>query len=129
MTQAELSNELRALLRLLREHEFLRYSAAGREEYQEKLRTACGLFAAAVTSAVGLQVPNPYPTATIEGFQGEGFAAAEKAARRISSRLRSSSTARADARASAESWLLAAERVALLPRGGERTSPRASRPS
>lgn len=127
MTQTELSNELRALLRLLREHEFLRYSAAGRAEYDDKLRTACGLFASAVAGAVGFPMPNPYPSATIEGFRAEGCAAAEKAARRIAVRLRSGSAP--GTRAASEAWLKAAERITTLPRDGERPSPRESRPS
>jgi len=113
MTQAELSNELRALLRLLREHDFLRYSATGRREYEEKLRTVTGLFTELVARALARPLPNPYPAASLEGLKAEGPEAAVRAAQRLAAKLRG-----ADGGAQgAEAWRKAAEDLSALPRG------------
>jgi len=47
------------------------------------------MFSAAVSKAAGAPVPNPYPTATIDGLGSSGPDAGNRAARRIAARLAS----------------------------------------
>ena len=121
MTRTELAAELAAAARLLRDHAFLRYSEAGRAEYEDKLRTASGLFAAAVSRATGAVVPNPFPGASVEGLQAGGAESVARSVRRVSARL-SAAAKSAGGRdserlsAAAASWRAAAEAVAALPR-------------
>lgn len=121
MTRTEVAAELAGVVRLLREHAFLRYSEAGRSEYEQKLRTASGLFARAVARASGISVLNPYPMASVEGVQAGGPDSGARAARRIAARLSAaaSGASGSDAArltAAAESWRAAAAAIAALPR-------------
>ena len=121
MTRTDVAAELAGAVRLLREHAFLRYSEAGRAEYEQKLRTAGGLFAQAVARASGVAVTNPYPEASVEGAQAGGPDSGVRAARRIAARLTASAagaSGRDAARlaAAAESWRAAALAIAALPR-------------
>jgi len=61
MTRSELAAETCSIVRLLREHAYLRYQPSGSKEYNEKLKAADGQFSGLVHQATGLAVPNPYP--------------------------------------------------------------------
>jgi len=107
-----LSAELTAALRLLREHAFLRYVPSGAAEYEEKVRTACGMFASAVSRAAGAPVPNPYPAATIDGLGATGPDAGVRAARRVAAALAKASAANPGSdrlRRAADAWRRASE--------------------
>ena len=87
MTRSLVAAELAGVIRLLREHAFLRYSPAGRAEYEQKVKAADGLFAVIVSKATGLQVPNPFPHGGVEGLESPDAVSVVRAARRTASQI------------------------------------------
>ncbi len=121
MTRAEAAAEYGALLRLLREHAFLRYSSAGAAEWEDKLRSVSALFAALVSGAAGLALPDPYPHSGLEKAQRSDFGALAAQAKRCAALL-AAAAGRAEGRervrlaAAAAAWKRAA--LALASPGG-----------
>ncbi|PKL26711.1 MAG: hypothetical protein CVV47_01960 [Spirochaetae bacterium HGW-Spirochaetae-3] len=121
MRRTEVAAELAGIVGMLRDHAFLRYSESGRAEYQLKLRTASGLFAAVVAKATGVPVTNPFPDASVEGAVAGGPDSGTRVAKRIAASLaaaaaRGSGRRSASLAAAAEAWREAAEAISALPR-------------
>ena len=121
MTRSHVAAELAGVVRLVREHAFLRYTPSGRLEYEQKLKAADGLFAAIMSSATGVTVPNPFPHGVVEGLEAPDADSVVRAARRTAARLaRAAKTARGAAAAGLElaaaAWLRGAAALAALPR-------------
>ena len=121
MTRSEVAAETGALVRLLREHAFLRYSPSGRREYDEKLKAADGQFSGLVYRVTGLSAPNPYPRSGLDTLASADADSIVRIVKGIASRL----TAAAKKSDGAESatlaraalvWSKAADIIASLPR-------------
>ncbi|MBU0926627.1 MAG: hypothetical protein KKA67_02655 [Spirochaetes bacterium] len=119
MTKRELAGELGGILGMLRDHAFLRYAPSGAAEYEEKQRSAGGHFAAIISRATGVPVPNPFPYAGLEGLSSVSAQTVDRAVKRTAAKL-AAAQGRAEgaeaavlARAS-EAWRKAAEAVSAL---------------
>lgn len=121
MTRTEASAELAGIARLFRDHAYLRYSDGGSDEYEDKLRSAAGLFAVIVRNATGMAVPNPYPAVRLDGLIVEGGDSAPRTAKRVASRLAAAAASAGSGSAArlaeaADAWRRAAVALAALPR-------------
>lgn len=118
MTRAEAAAEFGSILRLLREHAFLRYSGAGAREYEDKLRSASGLFAELARRATGVAVPNPFPHSGLESASRGDFPGLVGLAKRCSARLAAAAKAggeeSAALAAASAAWRRAAELLSAL---------------
>jgi hypothetical protein len=89
MKKAEAAFEYAGILRLLREHAFLRYSSTGRQEYDQRLLSANLMFCNLVSRATGLVLPPPPVQYTeLDRVSDGSYAGLVRMARRIAVRLR-----------------------------------------
>jgi len=121
MTRNELAAETAGIVRLLREHAFLRYLPSGSQEYDEKLRAADGHFSGMVYRATGLGAPNPYPHSGLDTLASADADSVVRVVKRIASRLAAAAKKSSGAEASALAqaavvWSKAADAIASLPR-------------
>ncbi len=121
MTRSELAAETGGIVRLLREHAFLRYLPSGSLEYNEKLKAADGQFSVMVHRATGLGAPNPYPHSGLDTLASADADSIVRIVKRIASRLTSAAKKSRGAQAAtlaqaAAVWNKAADAIASLPR-------------
>jgi len=121
VTRSELAAETGSIVRLLREHAFLRYLPSGSDEYEERLKAAGGQFSAVVSRATGLGTQNPYPHSGLDTLVSVDAASIGRIVRRIASRLASAAkkSSGADAAALVQAavvWNKAADVITSLPR-------------
>lgn len=121
MTRSEVASETGSIVRLLREHAFLRYSPTGLREYEEKLKAADGQLSGIVYRATGIGAPNPYPHSGLDTLASSDADSIARVVKRIAARLASaakkSSGAEAEGLAQAATvWSRAADAIASLPR-------------
>jgi hypothetical protein len=121
MTRSELAAETCSIMRLLREHAFLRYLPSGSQEYNEKLKAADGEFCRLVHQATGLVAPNPYPRSGLDTLDSADADSVVRIVRRIASRLASAAKKSSGAEAAtlvraAVVWNRVADAIASLPR-------------
>jgi hypothetical protein len=88
MRRAAAASGFSGILRLLREHAFLRYSDAGRQEYDRRLSSANQLFTNLVASATGLALPVPAGYVDLNGISDGTFTSLVRTVRRVVVRLR-----------------------------------------
>ena len=88
MKKAEAASEFASILRLLREHAFLRYSSTGRKEYDQRLLSASAMFSNLVSRATGLVLPSPVQYAELEKVSDGSFAGLLRTVQRLIGRLR-----------------------------------------
>lgn len=88
MKKTELASEFSCILRLLREHAFLRYSSAGRQEYEQRLMAASTMFSELVSRATGLMVPPPEHYAELDTVSDGSYDGLVSTVRRVVARLR-----------------------------------------
>jgi hypothetical protein len=93
MKKAELAAEFSSILRLLREHAFLRYSSAGRQEYEQRLLSASTMFSDLVSRATGLMLPSPLRYAELEKVSDGSYATLVRTVRRVVVKLRTAASA------------------------------------
>ncbi len=121
MTRSGVAAEAGSIVRLLREHAFLRYLPSGLREYDEKLQAADGQFAGVIQRATGLAVQNPYPYSGLDTLASAEADSIVRIVRRIASRLaaaakKSSGAEAANLAHAAMAWSKAADAIASLPR-------------
>jgi hypothetical protein len=83
MRKAEAASGFSGILRLLREHAFLRYSSAGRMEYDQRLASASQLFTNLVSNATGLTLPVPIGYVDLDKIPDGSFTSLVRTVRRI----------------------------------------------
>jgi len=88
MKKPEIASEFSSILRLLREHAFLRYSGAGRQEYEQRLLSASTMFSDLVSRATGLVLPSPLHYAELEKVSDGSYSGLVRTVRRVVARLR-----------------------------------------
>jgi hypothetical protein len=88
MKRAEAASEFSGILRLLREHAFLKYSSAGRAEFDQKLASASLLFTNLVSSATGLTLPAPLGYVELDKISDGGYTSLVRTVRRLVATMR-----------------------------------------
>lgn len=88
MNKAEVSSEFSGILRLLREHAFLRYSRTGRQEYDQRLLSANSMFSDLVSRATGLVLPSPLGYVDLEKVSDGSYAGLVRTVRTVVGKLR-----------------------------------------
>jgi hypothetical protein len=88
MRRAEAASGFSGILRLLREHAFLRYSDAGRKEYDQRLASASQLFTNLVSTATGLSLQMPGGYLDLERVSDGSFTSLVRTVRRVVVKLR-----------------------------------------
>ncbi|HET7838268.1 MAG TPA: hypothetical protein VFL04_00815 [Rectinemataceae bacterium] len=88
MTRAEFAAELGGIIRLLREHSFLAYSASGRREYEQKLRTCGDYFAYLVFRKTGIPVRSLPGLVPIESAREANYATGRRLVKRAAANAR-----------------------------------------
>jgi hypothetical protein len=88
MRRAEAASGFSGILRLLREHAFLRYSDAGRKEYDQRLASASQLFTNLVSIATGLTLQVPVGYLDLDRISDGSYASLVRTVRRVVVKLR-----------------------------------------
>ena len=115
MKKAEIASEFSGILRLLREHAFLKYSTAGREEYDQRLLSASSMFSNLVSRATGLVLPSPIQYVELDKISDGSYAGLLRTVHRLVGKLRRKPVACSAQEAhSLEKMRMAWERAALL---------------
>lgn len=86
MTRKEFSAELNGIQMLLREHQYLQYSPAGRKEYEQKVETCAQLFAYLVFRKTGIAAKALPGVVPIESVREPSYAAGRSLAERAAKR-------------------------------------------
>lgn len=89
MTSREFVQEYAGIINLLKEHAYLRYSSAGRAEYEEKERSAVSSFIYLVYRRTGIDLPLPdFSLAEIRPTDSPSLEGARGLVKRTASRLK-----------------------------------------
>ncbi len=88
MKKAEAASEFSSILRLLREHSFLRYSSTGRQEYDQRLLSASDMFSNLVSQVTGLTLQSPQRYAELDTVSDGSYASLVRTVRKVAVKLR-----------------------------------------
>lgn len=115
MKRAQAASEFSGILRLLREHAFLKYSSAGRLEYDQRLSSASKLFTNLVSSATGLTLPSPIDYLELDRISDGSYNSLVRTVRRLVVKMhRKPSDCSADESLRLDKMCLVWERAAVL---------------